>query len=91
LHVSEEKQQERLQERITDVTKQWKYNENDFKEAALRSDYIKAFHDCFENCSKVPWTIVPADQNWYKEYLIATSLLQKLKDLKMEYPTFKTK
>ncbi|MDB5193913.1 MAG: polyphosphate kinase [Segetibacter sp.] len=88
LHVSKEKQQERLQERITDVTKQWKYNENDFKEAALWDDYMNAYQDCFDH-SKIPWTIVPADQNWYKEYLIATTLLKTLQNLKMEYPGVK--
>lgn len=89
LHISEEEQQERLNERISDVTKQWKYNENDFKEAKLWNNYMKAYEDCFEQCDHVPWTIVPADQNWYKEYTIALAVRDCLRDLKMKYPGIK--
>ena len=89
LHISPEEQQERLQERVSDVTKQWKYNENDFKEAKLWDDYMKAYEDCFEQCNKVQWTIVPSDQNWYKEYLIASKVLETLKGLNMKFPGMK--
>ncbi|MEJ7681561.1 MAG: PPK2 family polyphosphate kinase [Segetibacter sp.] len=89
LHVSQEKQQERLNERIDDPRKQWKYNANDFNEAKLWDDYMKMYEDCFENCNKIPWVIVPADQNWYKEYFIADTLLQTLSSLKMKYPGLK--
>ena len=89
LHVSPEEQHERLQERIHDRTKQWKYNENDFAEARLWDEYRKAYEDCFEFCNDIPWTIVPADQNWYKEYIIASELLSTLKKLDMQYPGLK--
>jgi PPK2 family polyphosphate:nucleotide phosphotransferase len=89
LHVSPEEQQERLQERIHDRTKQWKYNENDFAEAKLWDDYRKAYEDCFEYCSDIPWTIVPADQNWYKEYVIASTLLDTMQKLNMQFPGLK--
>lgn len=89
LHVSPEEQQERLQERIQDRTKQWKYNENDFAEAKLWNEYRKAYEDCFEYCNDIPWTIVPADQNWYKEHLIAAELLKTLKKLDMKFPGLK--
>lgn len=89
LHVSPEEQQQRLEERIRDKTKQWKYNENDFAEANLWDDYMAMYEDCFEHCNDVPWTIVPADQNWYKEYIIAKQLRDTLADLKMQYPGLK--
>ena len=89
LHVSPEKQNERLQERENDKTKQWKYNENDFKEAKLWDEYRNAYEDCFKHCNKIPWTIVPADQNWYKEYIVADALYTTLKKLKMQYPGIK--
>jgi PPK2 family polyphosphate:nucleotide phosphotransferase len=89
LHISPEEQQERLQERISDPTKQWKYNENDFKEAKLWKDYMEMYEDCFDNCDDIPWTIVPADQNWYKEYIIAKKLCNALAELKMKYPGIK--
>ncbi len=89
LHISLEKQQERLNERIKDPSKQWKYNENDFAESKLWDVYMKMYEDCFEECNKVPWIIVPSDQNWYKEFLIASNVLETLKSLDMQYPGIK--
>jgi PPK2 family polyphosphate:nucleotide phosphotransferase len=89
LHVSPEEQQERLNERIHDPRKQWKYNAKDFEEAKLWNDYMKVYEDCFTECTVTPWIIVPADQNWYKEYLIADTLLKTLKSLNMNYPGLK--
>lgn len=89
LHVSQKEQQERLNERLSDPTKQWKYNANDFSEAARWDDYMKAYEDCFENCSEIPWIIVPADQNWYKEFIIASTLVNTLKGFNMTYPSLK--
>ena len=89
LHVSPEEQQERLSERIKDPSKMWKYNENDFEEAKLWDIYMQAYEDCFENCNIIPWTIVPSDQNWYKEFIIASALRDTLDGLKMQYPGLK--
>jgi PPK2 family polyphosphate:nucleotide phosphotransferase len=89
LHVSQKEQHERLEERIHDVKKQWKYNEQDFDESDLRKEYIKAYEDCFKECNKIAWTIVPSDQNWYKEYVIASTLCNALKKLNMQYPGLK--
>jgi PPK2 family polyphosphate:nucleotide phosphotransferase len=89
LHVSPEEQQDRLRERIRDPKKQWKYNENDFSESKLWDIYIEMYEDCFENCNDIPWTIVPADQNWYKEYIIASAIHDTLKNLDMKYPGIK--
>jgi PPK2 family polyphosphate:nucleotide phosphotransferase len=89
LHISPEEQQQRLQERIHNPTKQWKYNERDFEEAKLWDDYMAAYEDCFEHCNEVPWTVVPADQNWYKEHIIAQTLLKALEKLDMQYPRLK--
>lgn len=89
LHVSPEEQHKRLSERINDPAKMWKYNEKDFEEAKLWDVYMQMYEDCFENCNNPEWIIVPADQNWYKEYIIAKKLLDLLKDLDMQYPGLK--
>jgi len=89
LHVSPEEQAKRLQERLDDKRKQWKYNERDFEEAKLWDKYMKAYETCFNECNKVPWTIVPSDSNWYKEYIIADTLRTLLTSLKMRYPGLK--
>lgn len=86
LHVSAEEQQERLAERMKDPTKMWKYNKKDFEEAKKRDEYIRVYEECFEYCNRPPWVIVPSDQNWYKEYLIAQTLRDALQGLNMQYP-----
>lgn len=89
LHVSKEEQRERLEERMKNPAKQWKYNEKDFTEAQLRQEYVAVYEDAFKHCSVFPWTIVPADQNWYKEYLVAKKLRDTLRSLDMQYPGLK--
>ncbi|GAC1380595.1 MAG: polyphosphate kinase 2 family protein [Ginsengibacter sp.] len=89
LHVSPEEQKSRLEERLKDPSKMWKYNEDDFKEAKFWDKYMEAYEACFDNCNKIPWTIVPSDQNWYKEYIIASALKEHLERLNMAYPGLK--
>lgn len=86
LHVSQEEQQKRLQERLDNPEKRWKHNAKDFDEAVLWKTYMKMYEDCFANCNLIPWIIVPADQNWYKEYIIATAIKDTLHKLDMKYP-----
>lgn len=89
LHVSPEEQNERLQERLHDPAKMWKYNEKDLEEAKKWDDYMKVYNDCFTHCNQPPWVIVPADQNWYKEFVIASNLYNLLQGLDLKYPGLK--
>jgi PPK2 family polyphosphate:nucleotide phosphotransferase len=89
LHISPEEQHERLSERMKDPAKMWKYNEKDFEEARLWDVYMQMYEDCFNNCGNPEWTIVPADQNWYKEFIIASQLRDLLKSLDMKFPGLK--
>lgn len=87
LHVSHDEQKERLKERIENPMKHWKYNKMDFKESSKWDKYRKVYEDVFEKTSAIPWKIVPADQNWYKEYMVAKIVLETLQNLNMSYPT----
>jgi len=90
LHVSKEEQLVRLNERLSDKTKMWKHNEADLKEREFWNDYMKAYEDVFQNCSSAAdWNIIPSDQNWYKEYLIAKKVVETLESLKMQFPGLK--
>jgi PPK2 family polyphosphate:nucleotide phosphotransferase len=89
LHISPGEQQQRLKERMKNPAKMWKYNEKDFEEARKWDEYMQVYEDCFENCNTIPWIIVPSDQNWYKEYIIAGKVLELLKSLDMRYPGLK--
>lgn len=91
LHISPEEQRQRLEERTEDPRKMWKYNEKDFQEAKLWKHYRKAYEDVFEHCNEVPWHIIPSDSNWYKEHIVAQTLRDTLKGLKMKYPVLKDK
>ncbi|RSK31219.1 PPK2 family polyphosphate kinase [Hymenobacter metallilatus] len=88
LHVSEEEQQERLQERLTDPAKRWKYEAGDAHKASQWRRYTAVYEDVFAHCSPAtcPWHIVPADQNWYKAYLVARLLRDALVKINPQYP-----
>ncbi|MBE7173993.1 MAG: polyphosphate kinase [Williamsia sp.] len=89
LHISREEQSKRFEERRTDTAKHWKFNSNDYKEAELWDVYRQMYEDCFQHCNNPSWIVVPSDQNWYKEYTIASVLLDTLKGLNMKYPDLK--
>lgn len=86
LHVSREIQAKRLQERIDNPAKRWKFDSNDMAASAKWLEYDKAYNAMIKNCSDVPWIITPADKNWYKEYIIAKTVCAALEKLPLEYP-----
>ena len=86
LHISPEEQSERFAERVQDERKKWKYNANDDKEAKHWDKYREVYEDVFENCDAIPWHLIPADQNWYKEYLITKTIVEGLRELELKYP-----
>ena len=88
LHISPEEQKKRLTERLSDPSKMWKYNPGDLEESKLWDQYMAAYQDAINVCSPgFPWTIVPADKNWYKEYLIARTIVETLQKMHLEYPS----
>jgi len=89
LHISQEEQMKRLHERLKDPAKMWKYSDKDFSESKLWDLYMKMYEDCFHQCNNPSWIIVPSDQNWYKEYVIASQLRDLLAGLDMQYPGVK--
>jgi len=86
LHISRQEQQERLQERIENPKKHWKHDPGDQEEALFWDQYMSMYEDVFTHCNRIPWTIIPADQNWYKEYCIAKALVEGMKMLNLAYP-----
>jgi PPK2 family polyphosphate:nucleotide phosphotransferase len=89
LHVSQERQLERLKERMENPAKMWKYSPDDIKDIKLHETYSHYYEEVFRHCSEQPWEIIPADQNWYKEYLVAKILRGRLESLNMAYPVLK--
>ncbi len=91
LHVSREEQEVRLRERVDLLRKNWKHNDGDWEQREYWDEYMKAYETCFNECSpNIPWHIVPADENWMKEYTVAKIIVEKLKRLNMEFPPLET-
>lgn len=91
LHVSRNEQEKRLEERVRDPRKQWKFSAQDLAERQYWDDYMRAFEEMIEetNTDQAPWYIVPADRKWYRNYVIAQVVVETLKGLNMEYPKLK--
>jgi PPK2 family polyphosphate:nucleotide phosphotransferase len=88
LHISKEEQKTRMQERLDDPTKTWKFNPNDLKERALWPEYMQAYEQALKSTSTeyAPWYVVPADSKTNRNLLISRLLLESLKNLKLKYP-----
>ena len=90
LNLSYEKQEKKLQERIDDPERNWKHKDGDWEERK----HWKAYMKCYEyvlNRSEIPWINVPADQRWYRDYVVAEEVLKALKKMKPQYPILKEK
>jgi PPK2 family polyphosphate:nucleotide phosphotransferase len=88
MHISVEEQAKRLQERVDDPTKRWKFEHGDLEERKLWTDYQAAYEEALSRCSTkwAPWYVVPANRKWYRNYVVGTVLIDALKRLKMKYP-----
>lgn len=88
LYISKNEQKERFVERIEIPEKQWKFNPNDINERKLWSNYIEAYEDVLSKTSTdyAPWYVIPANRNWYRDYVITSIITNTLKKLKMSYP-----
>lgn len=86
MHISQDRQKEKLQERIDDPRKQWKHNAADWEEMKFWDRYRFCYEDAI-NRSEIPWIIAPVDQRWYRDYFIATKILETLESLPLVLPT----
>jgi polyphosphate kinase 2 (PPK2 family) len=90
LHISRKEQLIRLKERLSMPEKKWKYNPSDLSESRLWSKYMAVYENIFTKSGPShPWKIIPADQNWYRDYMVLAHMVPMLRDLKMKYPKVK--
>ncbi|MFI7065371.1 polyphosphate kinase 2 family protein [Kribbella sp. NPDC050124] len=89
LHISPEEQKVRLQARLDDPTKHWKYNTGDVDERKLWPAYTEAYEAALERCNgpEAPWLVIPSDRKWYRNWAVTTILLETLQSLNPEWPT----
>jgi PPK2 family polyphosphate:nucleotide phosphotransferase len=88
LHLSKEEQRQRLLARLDDPAKHWKYNPRDVDERAYWADYQEAYAAALERCNgdAAPWYRVPADRKWYRNWAIASLLVEQLEAMKLTWP-----
>jgi PPK2 family polyphosphate:nucleotide phosphotransferase len=88
LHISKDEQKERFQERLDDPTKNWKFNPGDLDHRDRWGEYMDAFEEAFLHTSTeaAPWYVVPADKKWYRNIVIARTIVETLETLDMQYP-----
>ncbi len=89
LHIAKKEQKQRFQERLDDPAKHWKFDREDLAKREYWDDYRRAFEDMLEKCStkSAPWYVIPADQNWYRDYAVCSLLVDILKKMDPKYPT----
>lgn len=88
LHINQEEQKERLQARLDEPHKNWKFSLGDLEERKLWNDYTAAFETALEKTSTetAPWYVIPANRKWYRNLLISSIIIEKLKSLNMSFP-----
>lgn len=88
LHISKDEQKERLQARLDESAKNWKFNPADLEDRALWSKFMQAYSDVISttNTAQNPWHVVPADSKWYRNLIVASIVIDTLKSLNMKYP-----
>jgi PPK2 family polyphosphate:nucleotide phosphotransferase len=88
LLIDGDEQKARLQSRIDDPTKNWKFKPGDLAERKLWDGYMTAYEDVLNRCSTdvAPWYVIPANRNWFRNLAIAEILADTLDELKPAYP-----
>lgn len=88
LHISKDEQKDRLQSRLDQPHKHWKFNTDDLEDRARWDDFMHAYEDLLSDTSTehAPWFVVPANRKWYRNLCVARIVLDKMKKLNLEFP-----
>jgi PPK2 family polyphosphate:nucleotide phosphotransferase len=89
LHISKDEQKQRLQERLDDPEKRWKFDSHDLEARARWDDYMAAYEEVFARTStaEAPWFIVPANRKWFRDLCVARILVELLAEMDPKYPS----
>ena len=88
LHIDADEQKERLQARIDDPTKRWKFRAGDLDDRKMWKEYVKAYEDVLSKTSTewAPWYVVPSNRKWVRNVVISQVLVETLEKMKLRYP-----
>ena len=87
LHIDMDEQKERLQARLDDPTKHWKFSTGDLAERKRWDECVAAYEEMLSRTSTdyAPWYVVPSNRKWYRNLVISTTIIQALEDLEMDF------
>ncbi len=88
LYISKDEQKERLQSRLDDPDKHWKFSLGDLDDRALWDEYQHAFEVALSKTSTdtAPWYVVPANRKWFRDVVVSTVLRETLEDMDPQFP-----
>lgn len=88
LHISKDEQRRRLEERLHNPAKSWKYQPGDLEDRKHWGAYLDAYEDAFFHCNtqECPWHIVPADKKWYRNLVVSQLVVKALESIKPVLP-----
>jgi PPK2 family polyphosphate:nucleotide phosphotransferase len=88
LHVSKKEQKKRFLERLEDSKKNWKFSMADVKERGYWKDYQEAYEELIQNTATkhAPWYVIPADNKWYTQLIVASAIISTLEELDLSFP-----
>jgi polyphosphate kinase 2 (PPK2 family) len=88
LHISKDEQRQRLQERLDDRGKSWKFRFGDLEERKLWDEYQAAYEDVLTKCNTkhAPWHVVPADRKWYRNLVVSQTIRETLETMDPKFP-----
>src|SRR6266566_1960974 len=91
LHISKDEQAERFRERLENPTKCWKFSITDLKMRERWDDFQRAYDDAINRCStkQAPWHIVPANRKWFRDHVVAKTVVEALEHLHLKWPKCK--
>jgi PPK2 family polyphosphate:nucleotide phosphotransferase len=88
LHISKKEQKERLQARLDDPSKHWKFSIGDLAVRERWDEYMKAYEEALTRCHTeyAPWYIVPANRKWYRDLVVTRAIVQAMERMNLAYP-----
>jgi PPK2 family polyphosphate:nucleotide phosphotransferase len=88
LNIDSDEQKKRIEERLEDPTKEWKFSEDDPAERKFWNDYMKAYEDVLNKTSTdySPWFAIPSNHHWLRNLIVSTVLVETLESFRMNYP-----
>jgi len=88
LHVSRATQRERMQKRLANPDKRWKFDEHDLTERDRWDEYTEAYRAALSRCSTphAPWYVVPGDDKRARDLLVARVMVRVAKEMAPDFP-----